>query len=86
MGSDESVINADEEGKKGESTDENSEKSEEKNKKDEPQGEFSAMQQAEKAKAALIGNRGRIFDQGPLDPIVATLLSEEIPNLENLIC
>lgn len=83
------MINTDEEGKKGESTDESSsEKSAEgEKKKEEPsQGEFSAMQQAEKAKAALIEGKGRIFEKGPLDPLVGTLLSEEIPNLENLIC
>jgi len=44
------------------------------------------MQQADKAKAALIEGKGRIFEKGPLDPLVATLFSEEIPNLENLIC
>ena len=34
----------------------------------------------------MIEGKGRIFEKGPLDPLVATLLSEEIPNLENLIC
>lgn len=34
----------------------------------------------------MIEGKGRIFEKGPLDPLVATLFSEEIPNLENLIC
>jgi hypothetical protein len=44
------------------------------------------MQQAEKAKAAAIEGKGRIFEKGPLDPIVGILFALEIVNMENLIC
>ena len=44
------------------------------------------MQQAEKAKAALIEGKQRIFDVKSIDPMVSALIAEEIENLENLIC
>lgn len=44
------------------------------------------MQQAEKAKAALVGDKERIFEKGVIDPIVAALLAEEVENFENLLC
>ena len=72
-------------GESGESTAEN--KSSEEEKKDEqPAGEFSAMQQADRAKAAAIEGKERIFPRGPMDPILVSLLADEVVNLENLIC
>ena len=62
-----------------------SNKNEEK-KEEQPQGEFSAMQQAERAKAALIEGKQRIFEKGVIDPIVSGLIADEIENFENLIC
>ena len=49
-------------------------------------GESSALQQAERAKAALIGDKGRIYQKGKLCPIVSSLIGVSIVNFESLIC
>jgi len=61
---------------------------EEKNKEEEKSGggESSALQQAERAKAAVILGKQKLFGEGVIDPIVSCLLSVEIANFENLIC
>lgn len=59
----------------------------EKEKKEEqPGGEFNAMQQAAKAKEALTKDKGRIFEEGPLDPMFGIMMALQIENIENLIC
>ena len=44
------------------------------------------MQQAELAKQAILNGKQRIFEKGHLDDIIITLLSQEICNLESLLC
>ena len=62
-------------------------KDEDKKDEDKPSaGESSALQQAERAKAALIGDKGRIYEKNKLCPIVSCLIGVEIVNFESLIC